>query len=171
MEIGKAIEEFLWESWKELHTNKEKHGEHFEVLKSEIRNHAKENGVELFDINFTKAHTDETSKVLYQIASTAGVVDSEGHIIEMSELKKAAFDYVKRSRKGDQNHDFQKVLDMVESLVFDETIIKAVKEGKIKAGDWVVGWELDNEELLQKALAGEITGASIAGFARLEAVE
>ena len=55
-------------------------------------------------------------------------------------------------------------------MVFDEELIKAVKEGKIKAGDWVVGWELTDPELLKKAVNGEIVGASIAGYSRLEAV-
>jgi hypothetical protein len=122
------------------------------------------------EINFKviKA-TDE--KLLYLVASQADVEDEDEDIITLAELKKAAYGYMKNSRKTDLNHNWQENGEVVESFIFDNEIIKAVKDGVIEENSWVIGIEPKDPGLLEAAEKGEVIGASIAGFGKRRPVE
>jgi len=118
---------------------------------------------EVISLDVKKSHVDPGLGIIYLKASRAEVYDKAGHKIPLTELRKGAINYVKNSRRADSNHDEKPALEVVESLVFDDPIVKAVIDGDIVAGDWVVGMEPMTDEMLQKALSGQIKGASIAG--------
>lgn len=108
--------------------------------------------------------------VIYFVASQADVEDSEGDIIPLPELTKAAHDYIQESRMADINHDWKDAGTVVESVIFDETMVKAIQEGVIEKGAWVVGIKPKDIEMARMALRGELTGASIGGFANRKGV-
>lgn len=162
---------FILKTWEQINATPEKF-ENFDEIKQQVINHAIRLKVSLpGETMMKKASVDVGLGIIYFIASRADIFDKENHMIELDELKKGAFQYVKTSRKGDTNHDYKKAAEIVESLVFDDKIIEAVQKGDIKSGDWVVGMEPIDPEIIQKAIRGEISGASIAGFARMEDVE
>lgn len=171
--IDNSIKKFIEIAWNTVYKDID-YPNRDETLTS-LRNSAQQFNVPIegdkFKISFSKTHIDPGLGIIYLIANRAGIIDHQKESIDLMELRKGAIQYIKTSRKGDINHDYKKALEVVESLVFDEPIIEAVKSGKIIAGDWVVGMEPGDPELLRKALAGEIKGASIAGSGRYEEVE
>jgi len=172
--IDDSVRKFIEIAWNTVYKDIE-YPNRQETLSS-LQNSARQFNVDLpdsdnFKISFSKTHVDAGLGIIYLIANRAGVIDHQEESIDLMELRKGAIHYIKNSRKGDVNHNYQKSLEVVESLVFDDPIIEAVKSGKIVAGDWVVGMEPGNPELLRKAMAGEIKGASIAGSGRYEEVE
>jgi cation transport regulator ChaB len=172
--IDDSIRKFIEIAWNTVYKDID-YPNRQETLNS-LQNSARKFEVDLpeaekFKISFSKTHIDPGLGIIYLIANRAGIIDQQNEQIDLMELRKGAIHYIKNSRKGDVNHNYQKSLEVVESLVFDEPIIEAVKSGKIVAGDWVVGMEAEDPELLRKAIAGEIKGASIAGSGRYEEVE
>jgi len=170
--IENTIRHFIGEAWEYIHQNKEKI-KNFDKAKEKIKSQAFLFDVKLpedLNVELSKASADTGLGILYFIASKADIFDTQGDMIELPELKKAAFSFVKRSRKGDRNHNYKKSAEVVESFVFDEKIIELIKSGEIQAGDWVVGMQPLDPDLLDKAQKGLIKGASIAGRAKKEAV-
>lgn len=103
--------------------------------------------------------------VIYFVASQAEVEDNEGDIIPLPELTKAAHNYIQESRMADVNHDWIDAGTVVESMVFDSKIVEAIKSNVIEENAWVVGIKPKDIEMARMALRGELTGASIGGFA------
>ena len=166
-----AQKQFILKTWEQINKNPDKFP-NFDEVKQQVVNHAIRMKVSLpGEALMKKSSVDTGLGIIYFIASRADIFDKENHMIELDELKKGAFKYVKTSRKGDTNHDYKKAAEIVESLVFDDKIIEAIQKGEIKSGDWVVGMEPLDPEIVQKAIRGEISGASIAGFARMEDIE
>ena len=126
-----------------------------------------EDGNFTMEVPIIKAEVDEDLGlgVIYMIASQAEVEDTQGDNITTNELRKGAHKFIKDYRKADMDHDWGDHGDVVESLVFDAEIIKAVKEGKIQEGMWIIGVSPHDMDVAKSARLGEIAGASIGGFA------
>jgi hypothetical protein len=108
------------------------------------------------------------------------VVDLQDDYITIEEIEKAAFDYVKKSRKGGDMHarvgdEPVHTSDLIESVII--TPDKLRKMGvpdeaisKVHTG-WWVGFQVNDDEQWQKVKSGERTGFSIHGKgSRLEKV-
>jgi hypothetical protein len=111
------------------------------------------------------------------------VVDLQGDYIHPTEMERAAYDYVIKSRKGgdmhsrvdDQGNLISKdaplhVSDMIESMVFTpEKVAKlGLPEGSLPTG-WWVGFKVNDEPTWELVKSGERKGFSIHGLgARLE---
>lgn len=104
--------------------------------------------------------------VIYGIASKADFMDSEGDIIEIDELRKAAHDYISKSRNGNVDHKQGNVGEVVESLILDNDMVNAIKSNKIEEGSWIIGWKPYDPEIAKKASMGEYVGFSIEGTGR-----
>lgn len=108
------------------------------------------------------------SKIVHEDGSP--VVDSQGDIIPIDELEKAAYEHVIASRKADQMHDGVAVGELVESFV--STPEKRAAQGVAKADDqsvyWWVGYRV-TPEAFAKVKAGELRAFSIGGTAIREA--
>jgi len=126
-----------------------------------------------FELKIIKADVnDEMGEgVIYLVASQADVEDSEGDVIPLPELVKAAHEYLRESRMADVNHDWKEHGTVVESMIFDETMLKAIHDGVIEKGAWVVGIKPKDIEMARAAQRGELTGASIGGFANRKGVQ
>lgn len=104
--------------------------------------------------------------VIYGIASKADFVDSEGDIIEIDELRKAAHDYISKSRNGNVDHRRGNVGEVVESLILDNDMVNAIKSNRIEEGSWIIGWKPFDPVIAKKASMGEYVGFSIEGTGR-----
>ena len=118
-------------------------------------------------IDFEKSSVDIGLGVIYGIASKADVDDSEGELIEIQDLRKAAHGFMEDSRMGDIDHDWKTQGSVVESLVIDKAFIDLIKAGKITEGDWIIGYKPFDSKIAEKAASGEdYHGFSIAGTCR-----
>ena len=104
-------------------------------------------------------------KILYGIVYEPDTVDSQGDFMDRASIKKSAEDYLANYRAVDTEHDmFAGVGTVVQSYValHDFEIF-----GKsVKAGSWIMAVKV-NDETWDKYVAGEITGFSMFGMARV----
>lgn len=127
----------------------------------------------------SKVDTDQHLAFGYaSVVSIGGVpvLDRQGDIISQQEIEKAAYDYVRNSRKGGDMHrrvpgmfgDDQPhhVSDLVESFVItDEKVAKMGLPDDTPRG-WWVGFKVHDEDTWQLVKKGERTGFSIHGVGR-----
>lgn len=92
-------------------------------------------------------------------------IDLQNDQIFLSELEKAAYEYVEFSREGDEMHTEKVVAQLVESMVF--TPEKMEKMGVEWSGPygWWVGYRVD-EDVFAKVKSGAYQMFSIGGTAR-----
>lgn len=99
---------------------------------------------ETWERPITITKLDEAQRLVFGVLSEVikadgtPVVDSEGDIIPVAELEKAAYEHVIWSRKADQMHDGQSIGELVESFV--STPEKRAAMGIGKADDQSVRW-------------------------------
>ncbi len=109
--------------------------------------------------------TDEEQGVVYGIVYSPDEVDSQGDMTDVSEIKKAAYAFMKAKNVGnvDVNHDFNNT----DAFVAESWIVKGGDEifPDEKQGSWAVAIQLESEELKKMAKDGEIAGLSMAGTA------
>lgn len=102
-------------------------------------------------------------------AEGKAVVDSQGDIIDIADLEKAAYNFVLSDGYGSEMHTGKYVARLVESIVFtDEKIAALGLEGTIQRG-WWCGFKIHDAEVWQKVQMGEYTMFSIGGRATREA--
>ena len=110
--------------------------------------------------------------VLSKIVDESGapIVDSQGDIIPVDELERAAYQHVLDSRRTDEMHDGVTVGHLVESFV--STPEKRDAQGVSKADDqsvyWWVGYRV-SPETFAKVKARELRAFSIGGTGSREA--
>ena len=121
------------------------------------------------------AKADEDMRVVYGWASVvedAGetVVDSQGDVIEPSELVKAAHEFVTSVRAGKAMHRGRVVAELVESLVFTKDMQTALNVDLGKVG-WWVGMHIGDADVWARVKSGELRAFSIAGNAIRESMD
>lgn len=103
-------------------------------------------------------------------ANGKAVVDSQGDMIDIADLEKAAYSFVLSWGDGAEMHRRPHVARLVESIVFTDDKIAALGlEGKIPRG-WFVGFKVTDAEVWQKIKNGEYTMFSIGGRATREMI-
>ena len=105
----------------------------------------------------------------YQCVTKNGeqLVDHSGDIVDISEIEKAAYRFVKFYREGSDNHERGGIGVVIESMVFTKEKAEAlgIPEGVMPQG-WWVGFEVSDQEVWKKIKSGEYAMFSIEGTAR-----
>lgn len=121
------------------------------------------------DVKIFKS-TDLEFGVIYGVASKADYFDSQDDNIDLSTLRKAAHEFMIKSRAGNIDHEGGIDGDIVESFIVDKEFIKAIKDGTIEEGSWVIGYRPYDKAIAKAATSGEYVGFSIEGMSRREPV-
>ena len=102
-------------------------------------------------------------------ANGNSVVDSQGDVIDIADLEKAAYSFVLSDGYGSEMHTGRHAARLVESIVFTDDKIAALGlEGQIPRG-WWCGFKVHDAEAWQKIKNGEYSMFSIGGRATREA--
>jgi hypothetical protein len=118
-----------------------------------------------FELNVkivTKAEDEQ--KLVYGIVYEPDEIDAHGDYMTAEEIEKAAHNFIAKYRQIDRQHNFiSGVGEVVESYIAPSDI--EVGTETIKKGSWVLVTKASDEvwEAIQK---GEITGYSMAGYAK-----
>lgn len=122
---------------------------------------------------------DDDKFLVYGWASVANdkdgnpVIDSQGDVISIEELEKAAFDFVRFNGTGGEMHDPDRmgVSQLVESFVFTPQKLEllGLPEKSLPQG-WFVGFKVHDAETWQKVKNGNYKSFSIGVRAVREAV-
>ena len=114
---------------------------------------------------------DDEKFLVFGFASMAEVEDSQGDVISIDELEKAAYDFVAYSRMGGELHEAMGVGTVVESMVFTPEKLSALglAEDALPHG-WWIGMKVRDTETWQKIKNGNYQMFSIGGRAVREAV-
>lgn len=110
-------------------------------------------------------------QIVFGWASVAEIEDSQGDVIPLEELEKAAYEYVLNSREGGEMHETIGVAKLIESMVFTPEKLKSLglKEDATKHG-WFVGFKVEDAAAWEKIKSGEYKMFSIGGSARRKKV-
>ncbi len=120
---------------------------------------------------------NEEQRIVYgwlMISKTAegeDYFDLHGDHIPESVMEKALQEYVIESRRGDDMHSIEGTAKLVAAMPFTTELKGAlgIADGTVPAGAFV-GFRIDSEEVWKRVKAGDRTGFSIGGVARLEDV-
>ena len=117
------------------------------------------------------AKRDDEKFLVFGWASMADVTDSQGDVISIDTLEKAAYDFALHSRMGGEMHEVMGVATLVESIVFTPEKLAALglAEDALPHG-WWVGFKVNDAETWQKIKNGDYSMFSIGGRAVREAV-
>lgn len=96
------------------------------------------------------------------------VIDSQGDIIEIDELRKAVHEFM-NSRRGDAMHMVKGVGRIVESMVLHKEL-QAVLGIDLQREGWLVCMKVENDEAWAKVKSGEWGAFSFGGSALREPV-
>lgn len=92
------------------------------------------------------------------------VIDSQGDVVEIEDLEKAAYDFVLTSRDGGDMHVTQKTATLIESMVFTpEKVRKLGLEADSLPQGWWVGFQVTDDKTWALIKAGLRKGFSIGG--------
>lgn len=104
------------------------------------------------------------------------VVDKQDDIIDISDIEKAAYDYVLGSRAGGDMHKraadggVHKVADMIESFVLTPEKIAKMDLPENTAQGWWIGMQVHDEDVWADVKSGKRTGFSIHGTGKRESI-
>jgi len=126
----------------------------------------------IFKGEFT-GEVDKVNKIAYGWAYVAKkgdtqIVDHSGDIWDIKEIEKTAHDFI-ACRTGGESHVYKGGAVLVESLVFSEEVQKALGIDLGKIG-WFVGFEILDDDLLEKVQKGELSMFSIGGTGEKEEI-
>lgn len=114
---------------------------------------------------------DDENFLVFGYASVADVEDSQGDVIKIDELEKAAYNYVLTSRTGGAMHEVMGVAKLVESIVFtpEKLEMLGLSKDALPHG-WFVGFKVNDTDAWQKIKQGDYKMFSIGGRAIREAI-
>ena len=110
-----------------------------------------ENFNELLRVDFKKS--DAEQGVVYGIVYAPDEVDTQGDFANADEIKRAAYNFMKRS-------DLSYCID---AYICESWIVKSKDEFFNEEGAWAVGIKIEDEELREMIKNGTITGLSMYG--------
>ena len=123
---------------------------------------------------FKIAKSDEEQQLVFGWASVAErangeqVVDWQDDIVEISELEKAAYDFVQFYREGSEMHKRggTNVAEAIESMVFtpEKRAMLGIPEGVVPNG-WWLGFKVNDRDVWEKVKNGTYKMFSIEGQA------
>ena len=99
----------------------------------------------------------------------APIVDVQGDVISMEELRKAAHTFISRARVAKAMHKGERVGDVVESVLIDDDFAKAHGITHKKRG-WWIGMEIHDGAIRKRVRDGDLSAFSIGGSGKRTAL-
>ena len=90
------------------------------------------------------------------------VVDWQGDVVSIDDMREAAHEFVEKSRAGDVMHDEQKIARLTESVIIDDELAAVLGIADKRRG-WWVGFEVLDADVRKRVKAGELPAFSIGG--------
>lgn len=133
-----------------------------------------DNLVEKIGMRISIEKVDEDRRQMFGWASViekdgVPIEDHQGDVIDEGELEPAAYDFVVKSREGDDMHVGAPVSHLIESMVFTKEKQAALGIDLGKVG-WWTGWQVDDPGVWAAHKRGERNELSIGGSAIREAM-
>ena len=128
-----------------------------------------------FDLSFAFEKADSGGRFVRGFASVAAVdgkpvMDWQGDVIAMDELRKAAHQFVTEVRVAKAMHKGAKVGDVVESVIIDDAFAKALGVADTRRG-WWIGMQINDEQVQKRVASGELKAFSIGGRGKRKKLE
>ncbi len=98
------------------------------------------------------------------------VTDTQGDLIEMADLRKAAHQFITDARVAKAMHAGSQVGEVVESVVVDDDFAKALGASTKQRG-WWIGMQINDETVRKRVRSGELRAFSIGGKGKRHKVE
>lgn len=98
------------------------------------------------------------------------VADTQGDIIEMEDLRKAAHQFVCDARVAKAMHAGSQVGEVVESVIVDDAFAKALGASTTQRG-WWIGMKINDDTIRKRVKAGELKAFSIGGRGKRQKME
>lgn len=98
------------------------------------------------------------------------VEDTQGDVIPMDELRKAAHRFVTDARVAKAMHEGSQVGEVVESVIIDNAFAKALGASTTQRG-WWIGMHINDEGIRKRVKAGELKAFSIGGRGKRQKME
>lgn len=101
----------------------------------------------------------------------APLEDLQGDVIDPSEIEKASYDYLLKSRDSGIMHEGKSVGKIVASLVTTPEVVKAFfgPDVKVPVG-WIIGVKYDDAKVFKRVVDGELKMFSIQGSSEVEEI-
>jgi len=132
--------------------------------------------LEPFRADFEVRKLDEEQRIVFGFASIVEkegeeVLDLQGDLISVSELEKAAYEFLETSREGSRMHEANGQAHAVESFVVTREKAEAMRAGGVLKGDfaaagWWVGFRVTDDDLWEEVKRGRLPMFSIGGVAQ-----
>lgn len=122
------------------------------------------------DVVFNKSipitKLDDDLRIAYGWASVCTdngqtVVDSQGDMIDISDMREAVHKFMGNRTAGEM-HDKMGIGEIVDSLVIDKDVAKALGMPDNREG-WFIGMKITDNDVWQKFKSGELKAFSIGG--------
>lgn len=111
---------------------------------------------------------DDSKQIVYGVALTPGLTDSQGDEIDADEIEKAAHRFLVKYRKHDVQHAEvatdaagNPLAETVESFIAPSDMVIAGEQ--VLKGSWVLATHVSDPGTWERVRKGEITGFSIGG--------
>lgn len=120
------------------------------------------------DFSFTKADpTGGFVRGWALVSSVDGVpvVDWQGDVISIDELRKAAHAFIVNARVAKAMHEGARVGEIVESVLVDDDLAKALGITNPRRG-WFIAMRVDDPAVRKRIRSGELRAFSIGGKGR-----
>lgn len=120
-----------------------------------------------FSIECTFAKADDELRTVWGWASVVTedhkpVVDSQGDVMTVQDLQKAAHDFMAFYRTGGEMHQEMGIGTVVDSIVLSKSVQDALGIDLGREG-WFVGMKVDKDDVWKRVKSGEYAGFSIGG--------
>ncbi|MBR0650453.1 hypothetical protein GXW78_12325 [Roseomonas terrae] len=120
-------------------------------------------------LSVTKTAVNTEKRLITGWASVAtmggkDVIDLQGDVLSIEEIRAAAHDYIRGSRPALLNHAGEAVAEVVETFVADEAVQKALGVDFGRTG-WLVTMYVSDDATWARVKAGELAAFSIGGMA------
>ena len=116
-------------------------------------------------LTILKSSTSPMKQIVYCVVLAPGEVDTQDEWMKAEEIEKAAHQYLVKSRVVGVQHSKVADSEVVESYIAPQDMDFDGQYGPqvVTKGSWVIGIKVNDPELWQKVLDGEITGVSVGG--------
>jgi SAM-dependent methyltransferase len=113
-----------------------------------------------------KAANAPMKQLIYCVVLAPGEVDTQDEWMRAEEIEKAAHSYLTKSRVVGEQHSKVADCEVVESYIAPQDMEFNGQYGPqtVTKGSWVIGIKVNDPDLWQKVLDGEITGVSVGGL-------
>lgn len=128
-----------------------------------------------FGVTFDFEKSDNEGRYVRGWASVVtingeAVTDTQGDLITMAELRKAAHRFVTDARVAKAMHRGDQVGEVVESVIIDDEFAKATGMSTDKRG-WWIGMAVNDDNIRKRVKAGELKAFSIGGRGKRKKLE